>query len=457
MRTAGGLFAVVLGSALWFLAGAVVAPAAAAEDTALLRVAHLSPDSPAVDVAVAPSADGPLTDPGPDVAAGLAYGDVGAFTTLPAGSYAVSIRAAGAPRSTPPSLSVRVELAQGQAHTLAVSGTFADLALQVLDDDLTAPPAGSARVRVLAAAAGADALDVALDGGPPLASGLAFPGAAPPVVVPAGPSAVRIGDQPPLPVDLAAGSVSTLLVLDRPDGGLTVRTVLDAVGPQVVPTGAVEAGSGGAAGAPGGLLLFALTAVAFAVLSGGRRRAVAVVLTVVAGGLLSPAPAGAAPSAVQPGVSLVASAASTVADPVRLRVPSAGIDTALAGIGRDGTGALVPPADDGLAGWYREGPAPGLLGPAVLTGHVDGPGGPAVFFGLRRVAVGDPVLVERADGTTAAFTVTRVERYPKSGFPSAEVYGPTPGAELRLITCGGAFDRARGSYVDNVVVYAVLA
>jgi hypothetical protein len=66
------------------------------------------------------------------------------------------------------------------------------------------------------------------------------------------------------------------------------------------------------------------------------------------------------------------------------------------------------------------------------------------------------VLVTRADGTTLRFRVTRVARYAKSAFPTAEVYGPVPDAELRLITCGGRFDRARRSYVDDVVVYAAL-
>ena len=77
-----------------------------------------------------------------------------------------------------------------------------------------------------------------------------------------------------------------------------------------------------------------------------------------------------------------------------------------------------------------------------------------MFFRLRDVAVGDAVTVTRVDGTTVRFTVTRVARYAKGAFPAAEVYGPTPDAELRLITCGGAFDRAARSYLDNVVVYA---
>jgi sortase (surface protein transpeptidase) len=90
----------------------------------------------------------------------------------------------------------------------------------------------------------------------------------------------------------------------------------------------------------------------------------------------------------------------------------------------------------------------------VLAGHVDDRTGPAVFYRLQDLAAGDRVVVTDGDGQAHAFTVTRVAAYPKSDFATAEVYGPTPGAELRLITCGGTFDRSRRSYTDNVVVYA---
>jgi sortase (surface protein transpeptidase) len=92
----------------------------------------------------------------------------------------------------------------------------------------------------------------------------------------------------------------------------------------------------------------------------------------------------------------------------------------------------------------------------VIAGHVDWAGAPGIFARLDEVAVGDPVVVGRTDGTTQRFTVTRVVRYAKTAFPTAEVYGATPDAQLRLITCGGAFDPVSGSYRDNVVVYARL-
>jgi sortase (surface protein transpeptidase) len=133
------------------------------------------------------------------------------------------------------------------------------------------------------------------------------------------------------------------------------------------------------------------------------------------------------------------------------------VDAVLTGAGLDPAGALVPPGDPGVAGWYTGGPVPGETGPAVVAGHVDWAGAPGVFAGLARLEPGADVLVERADGSTARFTVTRVVRQAKTDFPAVEVYAPTPTAELRLITCGGEFDPTAGSYEDNVIVFAEAA
>jgi hypothetical protein len=173
--------------------------------------------------------------------------------------------------------------------------------------------------------------------------------------------------------------------------------------------------------------------------------------------------AGTAPAAASPRVAttplplvLAAGSAPDGAAPRGVQIPTAGIDTALTPVGLTDGGTLVPPDDPVAAGWLRTGPAPGEPGPAVLAGHVDGTAGPAAFFRLSTVEVGDRVLVARADGSTVRFTITRVARYAKDAFPTREVYGPTPDPQLRLITCGGAFDRAAGHYRDNVVVYARL-
>jgi hypothetical protein len=465
VRTARGLLAVLVCLGACVLAGAVgTGRAAAADDGALLRVAHLSPDTPAVDVALAllpDEDDAPLDDPGPDIATGLGYGDVRPYRDLAPGRYALSVRRADSGPRTPPSLSIRIDVPPGGARTVALSGSFADLSLTVLTDDLTAPAPGTARVRVLAAAAGAPTVDLAVPGGPALAEALPFGGAAPWRTVPAGPTTARLGPgtgaSSDLPLDLRAGSVTSLLVLDDPRGGLTLRVAVDAAGPVAVPTGPVAAGGGGAAGTASRLPVAALAGAGVLLLAGlrGRRR---VVLSLVAVLSAVTVPASAAPAPAQPAPPPVvgAEAARRAAAPLRVQVPSAGVDAPLTGIGLDGAGALAPPDDLATAGWFRQGPAPGEPGPAVLTGHVDSTDGPAIFFRLRDVVAGDPVVVTRADGSTVRFTVTRVARYAKTAFPTAEIYGPTPDAELRLITCGGDFDRSRGSYTDNVVVFAAL-
>ncbi len=386
-------------------------------------MAHLSPDSPAVDVALTPAtAGGPIGDPGPDVARSLAYGDIGGYLDLPAGSYALSVRPAGSSSAAAPALSVRVELPAGGVRTVALSGLFADLALVPLPDDLAPPPPGAALLRVLAGAAGAPDLDVSLDeGGPAPATGLPFSAASGYTAVPAGPATVRLGTGPgatTAPLDLVAGTVVSLLVLDGPDGGLVVRPVLDATAPAVVPAGGVEAGG------PAPLL------------ARFPRLAAALAATFPTSGQ---DPAGSDPDG---------------SAPLRLRAPAAGVDAPLAGTGLDSSGALAVPVDPATAGWYAAGPAPGQPGPAVLAGHVDWAGRPAVFAGLDRLAPGDGIEVDRADGVTVRFVVERVVQVPKGGFPTSEVYGPVPGAELRLITCAGVFDAAGGSYRDNVVVFA---
>ncbi|MGW3784032.1 class F sortase [Micromonospora chokoriensis] len=140
--------------------------------------------------------------------------------------------------------------------------------------------------------------------------------------------------------------------------------------------------------------------------------------------------------------------------PTRVRVPRIGVDSTLTVLGLDQAGALIPPADFDIAGWYGGGPAPGDTGPAVLAGHLDSRRGPAVFARLGELRPGDPVEVWRG-GQRLVFRVTGSLRTRKDQFPTAVVYGPTPNAELRLVTCGGAFDRRSGHYRDNVVVFAV--
>ena len=105
-------------------------------------------------------------------------------------------------------------------------------------------------------------------------------------------------------------------------------------------------------------------------------------------------------------------------------------------------------------GWFDGGARPGEDGPAVLLGHVDSKAGPAVFVRLPQVEAGAVVEVVDAEGGVVRFAVDRVEQHPKTRFPTEAVYLPALRSELRLVTCGGAFDRPTGHYVDNIVVYA---
>jgi hypothetical protein len=143
--------------------------------------------------------------------------------------------------------------------------------------------------------------------------------------------------------------------------------------------------------------------------------------------------------------------------PTRIQIPRIGVDARVTSIGLAQDGEVeVPPLDEpALTGWYRLGAAPGQRGGAVILGHVDTRRrGPAVFYRLQRLRPGDLIKVRRRDGRTAVFQVDSVERFPRSRFPTARVYGPLDYPGLRLVTCGGNFDYQRHEYEDNVMVFA---
>ncbi|MEE4542156.1 class F sortase [Streptomyces sp. V4-01] len=146
------------------------------------------------------------------------------------------------------------------------------------------------------------------------------------------------------------------------------------------------------------------------------------------------------------------------AAPVRLDIASLGIHAPLVPRGLT-DGAVDPPpySTPGTAGWYRGGPSPGAAGTALIVGHVDTETGPAVFYPLSTVRPGARVEVTRADGTVAEFAVLAVDTVEKAHFDPARVYGsPTGPPELRLVTCGGVFDRTTRAYTANIVVRAAL-
>ena len=144
--------------------------------------------------------------------------------------------------------------------------------------------------------------------------------------------------------------------------------------------------------------------------------------------------------------------------PTRVSIPSISAASSLIPLGQKKDGRLeVPPlSTPQQASWYDRSPSPGEVGPAVILGHVDGNGKPGVFVDLDKLQPGQEVMIDRADGQTAVFTVSRVGVFPKNDFPAPLVYNDTADSELRLITCGGELDREAHSYLSNVVVFANL-
>jgi sortase (surface protein transpeptidase) len=137
-----------------------------------------------------------------------------------------------------------------------------------------------------------------------------------------------------------------------------------------------------------------------------------------------------------------------------LRIPSIGVDTRrLMELGQTEDRRLEVPQDAATVGHYAGGAAPGERGPAIYASHVNYRGVDGGFAKLADVEAGDQVVIEREDGVTVVYAVDRVDEVDKDAFPTAQVYGPTVGAELRLVTCGGAFDTDVRSYEDNVIVF----
>lgn len=158
------------------------------------------------------------------------------------------------------------------------------------------------------------------------------------------------------------------------------------------------------------------------------------------------------PPAAAPDAALPASA------PVRVEVPSIGINAALIPMGKQANGEVETPSGEpgAPAGWYKYSPAPGQTGSAIILGHVNTTTSDVgLFYRLHELTPGQAITVTRADHTAAVFTVDKVDVYHKATFPTVEVYRNADRPEVRLITCG-AYDPTTRQYLDNTVVYAHL-
>ena len=237
-----------LTAALTLLLGGLLlaaTPATAAGPVGYVRLAHLSPDTPKVDVYLSVVGGG-----APKVFPGVGYGTFSSYLPLPVGTYAVAMRAAGAPASDPPVLTTNVTVAANQAYTVAGVGRHADLGLRVITDDLSLPEQGQAKVRIIQASLAAPVLTVAVRGGAEIASGIAFANTTDYIDVRPGQWNLTIhangrGPSSTLPVTLHDGNVYTLLVLDTSRGGLTSQLRIDAARSGPAPLGGVATGAGG--------------------------------------------------------------------------------------------------------------------------------------------------------------------------------------------------------------------
>ncbi|GAB3981563.1 hypothetical protein GCM10029978_082840 [Actinoallomurus acanthiterrae] len=451
----------VLGVALPGSSSALAAPG-----DGYLRLAHLSPDTPAVDVYL--YAAGRTTPR--LVLKHVGYGDLSPYQRLSGGAYTVAMRPADAAASSPPVLSARVRVRAREAYTVAGLGPYKGITLRVLDDALAVPPGRSA-LRVIEASLKRPTVTVTADDRP-LADGLRFPAVTGYRPMRAGTTTVRVtsGSGKPLTarLSLRPDSIHTLVVLDGPSAP-RLLDLRDATAPRRTPRGSVETGLGGLAGLadPVAPPPWAASARLIPLPAGPSPEASptgvpspdAPSSRVPSPGVPTPdAPSrrvplpGVLPAAGEPG-----GRTGAYAEPVMLRIPALGVRTVLERLSTDRDGRLQPPREPARAGWFGDGIRPGAPGPAVIAGHVDSRTGPAVFTGLGSLRPGDRIQVTDARGRVVAFTVDRVRSYPKTEFPTEDVYGATPDPQLRLITCGGAFDPASGHYRRDVVVYASLA
>jgi hypothetical protein len=259
--------AVLLGGTAALVAGtspaASAAPAAA--PVAWVRIAHLSPKAPAMDMYMYP-----FGEPGrATVLRDVGYGDVSVYMAVSPGQYSVAMRGFGAPASSPPALITSFMVSARMPYTVAALGPDPGLRVEVLQDQVS-PPAGKALVRVVQASLKQHQVTVSY-GSDLLARQLAFGVATSYVVVAPGAHMVRFtasGERAAARVRLSADTVHTIVVLDD-SSGLRVDALLDAAGSQIMPKGGTDTGFGGMAPRlPGSPAPWLLTIAAGTLLAG---------------------------------------------------------------------------------------------------------------------------------------------------------------------------------------------
>jgi hypothetical protein len=231
---------------------AATASAAPVEQNAMIRGAHLSPDTTNVDVYLTAFSGGTTTL----WLSSVGYGDVSPYEWLKPGAYAVSMRPHGAAASTPAARSWTFTAKAGHAYTAAGVGMNKDLHGIIIEDEINPPPAGQGLVRVIQAASRAPHADVTAENGTVLAKSVAFSHTTPYQHLPAGNVKVtaQVDDaslNTSAMLNIKSSSVSSVVLLDGQQGGLDLRMIPDAAGAATRPLGSVPAGGGGTAPRPG--------------------------------------------------------------------------------------------------------------------------------------------------------------------------------------------------------------
>lgn len=235
----------MIGALLLLATPAAAAPAQQSTD-GWVRLAHFSPDTPAVDVRLSAFGDNRLMLRLSDVA----YGDISDYQRVPAGSYAASMLPPGSAPGTQPVVTQAVTVEPGRAYTVAAVGRNAQLTGTVLTDDLTPPASGRSRIRLVQASVSAPELTVQAAGGPVIADKARFGTATGYAEIGPGVWTVQLSapSKPPVTdtVTVQPGTVTTLTVLDR-DGAPAIEATVDSAGTGRAPAGGVQTGGGGTA------------------------------------------------------------------------------------------------------------------------------------------------------------------------------------------------------------------
>ena len=246
------------------------ASAAPLQQYAMIRGAHLSPDTSNVDVYLTAFSGGTTRL----WLASVGYGDVSPYNWLKPGVYAVAMRPHGAAASTPPALTWTFTAKEGHAYTAAGIGMNKELRGVIFEDELSMPAAGDGLVRVIQAASRAPHASITAQNGTVLAKSVAFATTTPYTTVPAGTwqvTAAVVGQSltTTAPADIKSGGVNSVVLLDGQNGGLAIRTLIDAAGATVRPIGSVPGGAGGTAHRPDGADLTWIWAAGLSALGAG--------------------------------------------------------------------------------------------------------------------------------------------------------------------------------------------